>query len=90
MEKSALLKIATQAFEAGDFLNIFINFGVFEAHFLIKIFLIKKTKSQHRSSHLKGFYQKMFKATIHLKRFWQQKDLATSKNLLKILVYGIK
>ena len=37
------MKIAVQAFEAGDFLN----FGVFEAHFLIKIFLIKKTCTCH-------------------------------------------
>ena len=42
------LKIAAQALDAADFLNIFLrfwgfkNFGVFEAHFLIKIFLIKK------------------------------------------------
>ena len=38
----AFLKIAAQAFEAGDFLNILLRFGVFEAHFLIKNFLIKK------------------------------------------------
>ena len=32
----------TQAFEAGDFLNIFLRFwGVFKAHFLIKIFVVK-------------------------------------------------
>ena len=32
------LKIAAQAFEAGDFLNIFLRFwGLFKAHFLIKI-----------------------------------------------------
>ena len=36
------LKIPAQAFEAGDFPNIFLTFGVFEAQFLIKIFLIKK------------------------------------------------
>ena len=38
----AFLKIAAQAFEAGDFLNILLRFGVFEAHFLIKTFLTKK------------------------------------------------
>ena len=38
-------KITVQAFEAEDFLNIF---GGFEAHFLIKIFLIKK-KQKKRS-----------------------------------------
>ena len=31
----AFLKIAANSFEAGDFLNIFLRFGVFEAHFLI-------------------------------------------------------
>ena len=36
------LKIAAQAFEAGDFLKIFLRFLGFEAHFVIKIFLIKK------------------------------------------------
>ena len=37
------LKIVAQAFELGDFLDIFLRFfWVFEAHFLIKIFLIKK------------------------------------------------
>ena len=36
------LKIAAQAYEAGDFLNILLRFGVFEAHFLIKNFLTKK------------------------------------------------
>ena len=42
-QKSALLKIAAQTFEAGHFLNNFLRFWVFEAHFLIKIFIIKKT-----------------------------------------------
>ena len=37
------LKITTQTFEAGDFLTFFKGFGVFEVHFLIEIFLIKKT-----------------------------------------------
>ena len=37
------LQIAAQAFEAGDFLNIFLRFGVFEDHFLITIFFIKNT-----------------------------------------------
>ena len=36
--KSAFSKIETQAFEAGDFLNIF---GNFETYFLLNIFLIK-------------------------------------------------
>ena len=36
------LKIATQAFEAGNFFNILLRFLDFEAHFLIKVFLIKK------------------------------------------------
>ena len=36
------LKIAAQVFEAGDFLNIILDFEVFEAHFLIKIFLLKR------------------------------------------------
>ena len=35
-------KIAVELFEAGDFLNVFLRFWGFEAHFLIKIFLIKK------------------------------------------------
>ena len=40
-QKSALLKIEGQAFEAGDFLNIFLGFyWFFEACLLIKIFLI--------------------------------------------------
>ena len=42
LEKSAFLKIAAEAFEAADFLNIFLRFLGFEAHFLIKIFLLKK------------------------------------------------
>ena len=29
LEKSVLLKIATQTFEAGDFLNIFLRFWAF-------------------------------------------------------------
>ena len=36
------LKIAAQALAVGDFLNIFLNFWVFEAHFLITFFY-KKT-----------------------------------------------
>ena len=35
-------KIRATVIEAGDFLNIFLRFWVFEAHFLIKVFLIKK------------------------------------------------
>ena len=34
------LKIAAQAVEAGDF---FLRFWIFEAHFLVQTFLIKKT-----------------------------------------------
>ena len=38
-----LPKTVAEAFEAGDFLNIFSRFwGFFEDHLLIKIFLIKK------------------------------------------------
>ena len=37
-----LLKIAAQAFEAGEFLKIFLKFWVFEAHFLEKNLVIKK------------------------------------------------
>ena len=40
LRKLAFLKIAAQAFEAGDFLSI-LSFGVFEAHFPIQIFLIE-------------------------------------------------
>ena len=39
-EKSGFLKIAVQAIEAGHFLSE--GFSIFEAHFLIKMFLIKK------------------------------------------------
>ena len=35
------MKISAQTFETGDFINIF-SFRVFETHFLINIFLIKK------------------------------------------------
>ena len=35
------LKFRAQAFQAGDFLNISLKFLVFEAHFHIKLFLIK-------------------------------------------------
>ena len=41
LRKSLFLKIAAQTFEAGNFLNIFLSFGVFEAHFPIQIFLIE-------------------------------------------------
>ena len=37
-----LSQIAAQAFEARDFLHIFLKFGVLEDCFLIKPFLIKK------------------------------------------------
>ena len=40
LRKLAFLKIAAQAFEAGNFLSI-LSFGVFEAHFPIQIFLIE-------------------------------------------------
>ena len=36
------LKIAAKAFETGDFLNISQGFEFFEAHFLMKSFLMKK------------------------------------------------
>ena len=39
LEKSAFLKIAAQAFKAGDFFHIFSRFLDFEDHFLSKIFL---------------------------------------------------
>ena len=40
--KSVFLKDAAQTFEVGDFLKIFLRFLLFEAHFLVKSFLIKK------------------------------------------------
>ena len=43
-----MVKIAAQVFEARDFLDIFLSFSVFEAHFLIEIFLIKKTYIKQR------------------------------------------
>ena len=48
-EKSAFLKIAAQAFEAGDFLNIFLRFWGFSGTFLIKNFLIKKPCSNSQN-----------------------------------------
>ena len=36
------LKFAAKAFEAGDLYNIFLRFRVFEAHFVINFFLMKK------------------------------------------------
>ena len=42
LEISAFLKIAAQAFRAGDFLNIFFRFSGFQSHFLVNIFLSKK------------------------------------------------
>ena len=44
-QKSVFLKIAAQAFETRDFLNVFLRFWVFEAFFLLKFFLIKKYHS---------------------------------------------
>ena len=41
-EKPAFLKIEAKTFDAGDFLNIFVRFRVFEAYFLIKILLKKR------------------------------------------------
>ena len=41
-EKSAFLKIAAQAFEAGDFLNIFFRFLGFWGSFSYKNFSLKK------------------------------------------------
>ena len=43
-EKSAFLKRATQAFEAEDFLNIFLRFSGFEAYLLIQFLLTKIKK----------------------------------------------
>ena len=43
LEKSAILKIAAQTFKDRGFLNIFLSFWGFEAHFLTKIFVIKET-----------------------------------------------
>ena len=37
----ALGKFAAQAFKSEDFLNIFLRFFGFQAHFVIKIYLIK-------------------------------------------------
>ena len=42
-EKSAFLKIAALAFEARDLFSS--GFCLFEAHFLIKLFLVKKRVS---------------------------------------------
>ena len=36
------VKIAVQAFESGNFLNIFLKVSGFETHFLVKFFLITK------------------------------------------------
>ena len=41
-EKSTFLKIPAQSYEAGDFLNLLRGF---EAHFRVKMFLIKLDKS---------------------------------------------
>ena len=58
-EESAFSKIPAETFEAGDFLNIFgfflgggifQGFEIFEAHFLIKVFLIKKHLSETNKS----------------------------------------
>ena len=57
-EKLAFLKTPAQKFEAGDFLNIFgifwggifQGFRIFEAQFLIKIFLIKNCVSETNKS----------------------------------------
>ena len=38
-EKKVVLKIAVQTFEDGDFFTFSSGFGVFETHFLKKIFL---------------------------------------------------
>ena len=46
-----LLKIVAQAFEAGDFHIIFLRFFVFEAHFVIKVFL-------HIESHITAKYSR--------------------------------
>ena len=44
LEKSAFLKIVAQAFEAGDFLNIFLRFSGFWGLFSYKNFSYKKKK----------------------------------------------
>ena len=54
------LKIAAQAFEAGDFVNIFKGFWVFEAYFLIKIFLMKKNVYIFVILLRTSFFQRMF------------------------------
>ena len=48
-----LSQIAAQAFEARDFLHIFLRFGVLENCFLIKPFLIKKRVNVLRIASLK-------------------------------------
>ena len=42
-EKSTSLKTTAQVFEAGDFLNTLLRFWRFEAHFLVKFFIYKKS-----------------------------------------------
>ena len=42
LEKSVLLKIATQAFEAGGFLNIFLRFWAFWGSFSYQNFCYKR------------------------------------------------
>ena len=44
------LKVAPEAFEAGDFLNIFLRFVFFEGLFLITSFLIKKRVYIHKTN----------------------------------------
>ena len=46
-EKSAFLKIEAEAVEAEDFLKFSCILGVFEANFLINIFLIKKACNEN-------------------------------------------
>ena len=49
-EKSAILKIATKAFEAKILSTFSYSFGFFEAHFLRKLFFMKKKKKRKKSS----------------------------------------
>ena len=53
MEKSAFKKIATQAFEAGDFLNIFLRFSGFWGSF-----------SYNNFSYEKNVYKKRYKTRL--------------------------
>ena len=45
-------KIRAKVIEAGDFLNIFLRFWVFEAHFLIKKKICMETANEKVQKHL--------------------------------------